>query len=65
MDILENLVGKNGLVVAFLFVGITMYIANWMSRKVLNKRIPGVAIAIVAARFYYIHRTTTNNLITP
>jgi malonate transporter MadM subunit len=49
IEILENLIAKNGLVVAFLFVGITLYIANWLSRKVVNNKIPGVAMAIIAA----------------
>lgn len=49
MEILENLIAKNGLVVAFMFVGITLFIANWLSRKVVNNKIPGVAMAIIAA----------------
>ena len=49
MEILETIVAKNGLVVAFLFVGIILYVANWLSNNVVNKKIPGVAMAIIAA----------------
>ena len=34
---------------AFLFVGVVMFIAHWLSRITTNNRIPGVAIAIAAA----------------
>lgn len=44
-----EVVDKNGLVVAFLFVGIAIFLASWLSKKMTNKRIPGVAIAIAAA----------------
>jgi len=49
MEVLNNLIDKNGLVAAFLFVGIVMYIAHWLSRIFTNKKIPGVALAIMAA----------------
>ncbi len=49
MEVIENLLIKNGLVTAFLTVGLLMLIANWISKKVLNERIPGVALAIAAA----------------
>jgi len=49
MEVLNNLIDKNGLVAAFLFVGIVMYIAHWLSRVFTNKKIPGVALAIMAA----------------
>ncbi|MDN3204437.1 malonate transporter subunit MadM [Algoriphagus sediminis] len=46
---LEQIFTKNGLIVAFLIVGILMLFFNWFSRNVLNNRIPGVALAILAA----------------
>ena len=48
MDLVQNLIGKNGLVFAFLLVGLIMFISFWLSNKLLNKRIPGVAIAVLA-----------------
>jgi malonate transporter MadM subunit len=52
MDVLENLVIKNGFVIAFMFVGIAMYIAHWLSKTFTNKKIPGVALAILAALIF-------------
>jgi len=49
IEVLDDLFIKNGLVVAFLTVGIIILVSDWISRKVFNKRIPGVAIAIIAA----------------
>ncbi len=49
MEVLENLILKNGLVLAFLFVGIAMFLSNWLSRKVTFNKVPGVAMAIIAA----------------
>ena len=47
MDTIINFLGKNGLVFAFLVTGTIMYASNLFSEKVLNKRIPGAAIAII------------------
>ena len=52
MEVLENLIVKNGLVIAFLFVGLAMYIAHWLSKTFTNKKIPGVALAILAALIF-------------
>ena len=49
MEVFENLIAKNGLVIAFLFVGLVMFIAFWLSKTFTNKKIPGVALAILAA----------------
>lgn len=48
MDYISTLLVKNGLVVAFLVTGIVMYLADWFSLKLFNKKIPGSAIAIFA-----------------
>ena len=48
MEILENIIAKNGLLFAFLFVGLIMWISYWLSRHLTRKKIPGVAIAILA-----------------
>jgi len=47
MNIFEEVVIENGFIVAFLFVGIVMFLSNLLSRTV-NKKIPGVAIAVLA-----------------
>ena len=47
MDIIEKLVDKNGLIVAFLMVGVIMWTSYWVSKNILRKKIPGVAIAII------------------
>lgn len=49
MEVIENIIVKNGFVIAFMFVGLAMYIAHWFSKTVTNKKIPGVALAILAA----------------
>ena len=47
MEIITNFLSKNGLIFAFLVVGAIMYASNVFSEKVLNKKIPGAAIAII------------------
>lgn len=49
IDIIDNLLIKNGLIFAFLAVGILIWLADLVSKKLFNKRIPGVAIAILVA----------------
>lgn len=49
MDILEKVLIKNGFVFAFLLVGVIMILSYWLSDRLTNKKIPGVAIAIIAA----------------
>ena len=49
LEVLDNLLIKNGLIMAFLIVGIMMWLSDLMSKKLFRKRIPGVAIAILAA----------------
>ena len=49
MEVIEKLIDKNGLVFAFLLVGILIAVSYWLSKKVTNKKIPGAAIAITAA----------------
>jgi malonate transporter MadM subunit len=48
MEIIEKLIAKNGLVFAFLFVGVLMWVSYAFSRWVLRGKIPGAAIAITA-----------------
>lgn len=47
MEIAKNIIDKNGLVFAFLFVGIIMVFSFWVSKYITQKKIPGVAIAII------------------
>ncbi len=47
MEIIEKLVDKNGLIFAFLVVGVIMWASYWISKNILRKKIPGVAIAII------------------
>jgi malonate transporter MadM subunit len=48
MELIEDILAKNGLVFAFLLVGLLMYVSFWDSKKLTNGKIPGVAIAISA-----------------
>lgn len=45
--VIETVIGKNGLIFAFLFVGIIMLVSFWISNTLTRKKIPGVAIAII------------------
>ncbi len=47
MEIIEKLIAKNGLIFAFLVVGVIMWTSYWVSKNLLRKKIPGVAIAII------------------
>lgn len=47
IEIIEEIFIKNGLVFAFLFVGLIMLFSFWLSKVLTNKRIPGVAIAVI------------------
>ncbi|GAA0880362.1 malonate transporter subunit MadM [Algoriphagus jejuensis] len=49
MNELAQVIGKNGLIVAFLVVGILTWLCDLFSKKILNARIPGSAIAIFLA----------------
>ena len=46
MSDIIKLLEKNGLVFAFLVVGVIMYISYFISKKIARSRIPGAAIAI-------------------
>lgn len=46
MDIFLNLVEKNGLILGFLVIGIIVAFSELFSKKILNSKIPGSAIAI-------------------
>lgn len=46
MDYITTLLVKNGLIVAFLVTGLLMYLADFLSDKLTNRKIPGSAIAI-------------------
>ncbi|GAB3221072.1 malonate transporter subunit MadM [Algoriphagus aestuariicola] len=52
MNDLMQVLDKNGLIVAFLLVGTLTWITDWFSKKVLNSRIPGSALAIFLALFF-------------
>jgi malonate transporter MadM subunit len=43
-----EVLGKNGLVLAFLLTGIIMVISQWISVKIAYRKVPGSAIAILA-----------------
>ncbi len=47
MNVIDVIIGKNGLLFSFLVVGVIMLISFGISEKLLNKKIPGVAIAII------------------
>lgn len=46
-EIVENIIGKNGLVFAFLFVGFIILLSHWLSKYLTNHKLPSVAIAII------------------
>ena len=48
MEVAYNLIEKNGLVFAFLVVGIIMYLSFQVSKYLFRKKIPGVALAVFA-----------------
>lgn len=47
MELLDQLIAKNGLIFAFLVVGFIMLGAHWVGKRLTGGRIPGVAIAIL------------------
>jgi malonate transporter MadM subunit len=47
MNIVNKLLINNGLILAFLITGLLMFFASIVSEKILNKKIPGSAIAIL------------------
>ncbi len=47
LDTISQVIGKNGLIFAFLFVGLIMLFSFWLSNTFTRKKIPGVAIAIL------------------
>lgn len=49
MSTLQNLIEKNGLIVAFLLVGILTISADWASKRLFKSKIPGSALAIFFA----------------
>ncbi len=48
MNLITEILGKNGLVVAFLATGCILWLSFQLSDKILRKKVPGSAIAIVA-----------------
>ena len=48
MEVAYKLIDKNGLVFAFLVVGIIMYLSFQVSKHLFRKKIPGVALAVFA-----------------
>lgn len=51
MEIIEKIIAKNGLLFAFLLVGIVMFLSAIVAKKVFRNKIPGVAIAIFTGLF--------------
>lgn len=49
MEVLEKLIDKNGLILAFLMIGLLMVLSNWVSKNLLKNKLPGAALAILAA----------------
>lgn len=49
MEVLEKLIDKNGLILAFLMIGLLMVVSNWISKNLLKNKLPGAALAILAA----------------
>ncbi|WP_439129066.1 malonate transporter subunit MadM [Polaribacter sp.] len=49
IDILQNIISKNGLIVAFLCVGLLMLFSFYISKYLFKSYIPSVAVAIIIA----------------
>jgi malonate transporter MadM subunit len=49
MELLKDIIGKNGLIFAFLLVGLMMLLSYGLSKYVFRGKLPGVAIAILGA----------------
>tara|TARA_R110002049_G_scaffold279949_1_gene459056 strand:- start:1444 stop:2193 length:750 start_codon:yes stop_codon:yes gene_type:complete len=49
LEIIQNIIAKNGLIFAFFCVGLLMLLSFWISKYILKSYIPGVAIAIIIA----------------
>ena len=47
-ELIEEALVKNGLLFAFLCVGVLMWVCFWVSKHLLGSKIPGVALVIVA-----------------
>src|SRR5680860_296124 len=47
MEVIERIIEENGLLFAFLVIGIIMLFSFWISKRLTNNRLPGVAIAII------------------
>ncbi len=47
VNVLDEIFIKNGLIVAFLTVGVMLFLADWMSKKIFNKR------QIIVRRLFY------------
>ncbi len=51
MEMALEIIDNNGLIFAFLVTGIIMLVSFWVSKKLTNHRLPGVAIAIIIGLF--------------
>ena len=47
MNIVEDILIKNSLITAFVFVGVTVYLSYFLSEKLTKGRFHGSAIAII------------------
>lgn len=48
MQELFKVIDQNGLILAFLLIGLLYFVSDWLSRAIFKRRIPGSAIAIFA-----------------
>lgn len=51
VEVIEKIVSGNGLIFAFLFVGVIMFLSFKISKNLIRNKIPGVAIAIIIGLF--------------
>ena len=64
VNVLDEIFIKNGLIVAFLIVGVMLFLADWISKKIFSKWISGVAIAILVAlvmAYFVGHKEISNH----
>lgn len=46
-ELIESLIGENGLIFGFLLVGIIILVSSWLTKSLTQNKIPWVAIAII------------------
>ena len=59
MNIVEEILIKNSLITAFVFVGVTVYLSYFLSEKLTKGRFHGSAIAIIPVSYTHLRAHET------